>query len=53
MRVGELSEIAGKGLNRKDGKRNKYLKKGGKLGQGVDPLKREEGWNPLANYDYH
>ena len=47
MRVGELSEIAGKG------KRNKYLKKGGKLGQGVDPLKREEGWNPLANYDYH
>ena len=53
MRVGELSEIAGKGVEQKREEAKQIFEKGGKLGQGVDPLKREEGWNPLANYDYH
>ena len=41
-----------KGWNRKEGRRHKNLKRweGGKLGQGVDALKRGGGWNPLMNY---
>ena len=38
------------GWSRKEGRGNKDLKKGGKLGQGVDALKRG-AWNPLTNYE--
>ena len=45
-----------KGQSRKEGRENKNLKKkgggGGKLGQGVDALKRRGGWacNRIRNY---
>ena len=43
MRVGKLSKIPQKGWNRKQGRGNKDFKKGGKLVQGVDALKKGGG----------
>ena len=37
--------------NRKEGRGNKYFKEGGKLGPGVNALKRGN-WNPLTNYGF-
>ena len=45
-----LSKIPQKGVEQKRGEGNKYLKSGGKLGQGVGAIKRG-GWNSLTNYD--
>ena len=39
-----------RGWSRKEGRKAKILKSGGKLGQGVGVLKNG-GWNPLTNYD--
>ena len=39
-----------RGWNRKEGRETKILKRGeGKLGQGVDALKRKGFWNPPTN----
>ena len=40
-----------RGWNRKEGKGNKDLRKGGKLDQKMSALKRGRGWNPFTNYD--
>ena len=39
-----------RGWNRTEGRGNKDLKKGGKLGQWVGALKRG-GWKPVTNYN--
>ena len=38
------------GWNRKEGRKNKNFKEGGKLGQGVGALKRTGAGTPLTNY---
>ena len=49
MRVGGTVEyLKGGGAEQRGG--DKYFKKGGKLSQGVDALKRGD-WNPFTNYD--
>ena len=46
---GKCVKFLKRGWNRKEGRGNKKLKKGG---QGVGVLKRG-GWNPLTNYDIY
>ena len=43
MKLAELFKIAERGWNRKEGRGNKDLKKGGKLGQGLGASKRGTG----------
>ena len=48
MRVGELSEILQKRVERKREEENqRFKKRRGKLGQGMDVLKKGGIWNPL------
>ena len=52
MRVAEfyLKHLK-RGCNRTEGREHKGFKKEGKLGQGVDALKKG-GWNHLTNYEF-
>ena len=49
---GKCLKYLKRGWNRKEWKRNKDLKKVGKLGQGLGALKRGS-WNPLTNYEFY
>ena len=51
LRGGSLLFTTSPQWNRKVGRGNKDFKKGGKLVQGVDALKRGGGWKPLPNYE--
>ena len=49
---GNCGKYLKRGWNRKEGRGNKYFKKGmGKWGQGVGTLKRG-GWNSLTNCEH-
>ena len=54
MRVGELSEILLKSVEQKrEEEKQKFRKIRGKLGQGMDALKRGRSGTPLRNYDVY